>query len=94
MTKGDAILDVFEACEDVTAAWNQRSLVARNTKRKTGTIKTLEKQVSLAYQEAKEHLGYLFKEALTLGCDEHQLQQILLQNLPTAVLRDILSELD
>lgn len=92
--QGDAILDVLEQCADVTAAWNQRCLVARNSKRKAGAVQTLEKEVSDAYQESKEHLGYLYKEALSIGCDEGSLNSVIINNLPTSVLRDIMSELD
>lgn len=92
--KGDAILDVYEACSDVTAAWNNRALVARNSKRKTGAVKTLTKEVSAEYQKSKEKLGELFTEALMIGYDQQVLTQLLVDNLPTAVLRDIISELD
>lgn len=92
--QGDAILDVFDHCSIVTAAWNQRMLVARNTKRKTGAVKALTADVSKSYEEAKERLAALFHEAVMVGCDHTTVTSVLLERLPTNVLRDIMAEIE
>lgn len=90
--QGDALVDVFVCCSDVTAAWNHRTLVARNSKRKTGAVKALQKEVSSEYQKSKEKLNGFFQTALIKGCSRQTLDTILMDNLPTAVLRDIMSD--
>lgn len=90
---GDAILDVYEQTAVVTAAWNARALVARNSKRKTGAVQALQADVSTEYKESKEELARLFETALIKGHDQQVLTELLIDRLPTAVLRDVMSEL-
>jgi len=86
--QGEAILDVYEGCKNVTAAWNQRSLVARNSKRKTGAVKALQKDMDKAYQEALERLKLSFGDAVALGIPSGDVMKLLFEHLPTSVLRD------
>lgn len=90
--QGEALLNVYEECQNVTAAWNQRSLVARNSKRKTGAVKTLQKDMDAAYREALEKLNIEFVDALFLGVQEDKLTKVLIDNLPTAALNELMKK--
>lgn len=80
--EGDAILDVFDQCEEVAKAHFRFQMVQG---------KAEEASARLSYREAIRKLEFLFKEAQAKGVKRSILTRLIFENLPTKSLKDLTS---
>lgn len=80
LTQGEALENMVDYCPFVTRAYSELQ---------DAQSKADQKALRRVYGQAKQHLGLLFKEAQEQGISADALTRILLERLPTGVLKDV-----